>query len=168
MLWLYSSNLRDNVRPELLSVFDRYSDTMLDKNPNTDFPQSGKMKTEGYYEEAYVRCLKCYSLWTANTAVKRCKGIIRRATEALDRHHFGGKLPGDSEPMVASWSLNASRGLEMTMSVKTRRLPQRVNFKRETLVVVFVYLQCYTYTFFVSFLFFPSLSFSACEKGRLP
>ncbi len=40
--------MRENVRPELLDVFDRYTETMFEV-ADEDVCQNGKLKTEGYF-----------------------------------------------------------------------------------------------------------------------
>ncbi len=133
MIWMKHKELRDNVDPELLDVYDRHKDEFFEIK-DSPVTQTGKLKLEGLFDEAYVRCLKCYSLWSGDESLKRCKGISRRSTEKLARTDFHTDRLDDPEPKIANWKLGATRGLEMAMSVETRRLPQKVNYKRRCLV----------------------------------
>lgn len=127
--------LRDNVRPELRPVFDLHAKALFE-NMDEDVCQNGKQKLEGVYRGGYFRSTKVYRLLDsigAGDDILRCKGTPRSVIRALEPRHFDVRCKDESE-MVAAWALRAQPTLDMGLSVQTRRLPIRINFKRHVIV----------------------------------
>ncbi len=95
-------------------------------------PREEKEKEEGEEEK-----LRAITTEAADTTVK-CKGIPRISRSVLAREHFNleGVAEGGKPPCVltAAWRLGSTGGLEMGLSVQSRRIPASVNFKRFTFV----------------------------------
>ena len=156
-MWLHHPNLRDNVRQEMLPVFDRYFPSMVE-DMEQDVAQNGRLKYEGSFKQAFFRTIKMYSLVAPPDAESksqvRAKGIPAVAAKQLGMQHFNPSptVRGEGgDEIVSAWGLRSTAGLEMSLSVHTRKLPGRVNFKRKALVIP---LQTHEYEVLLICLFF--------------
>ena len=146
MIFVRHRKFEDNLRPEFLRLFERHRNAVLE-DADSPWAQNNRLKLEGVFGGSLFTTLKCYTLLPLEEEgeheeeVKKTKGIGRVPREKMNRALFSLPPPGadaseDSRPLTASWVLRATRGLTMTMHVRTARLPNPTNFKRFCVVTL--------------------------------
>ncbi len=148
MWFVRHRRLEDNVRREFLPLFERYRNAILE-DEDSPWAQNNRLKLEGVFGGSLFTTLKCYTLLPleeneGDEPVKKTKGIGRVPREKMTPAHFLLPAPSrddnaaaaaqDERPLTASWVLRATRGLTMTMHVRSARLPNPNNFKRYCVV----------------------------------
>jgi hypothetical protein len=123
---------------EALLAFDRFRDRMF-ADPSSELPQNGKMVLEGRHRSGYFQNIKSYflrPLRPTDRDIVKCKGVPGLIRRRMTRDHFAVKDEEEEEEerMTASWQLGPTAGREIVLSVRSRRLPGCVNYKRFSLV----------------------------------
>lgn len=125
----------DNVRPSMRAFYERTrEDIFVDEQ--SAHTQAGKMKLEGVYKGGLFRTVKSYMLLDSEDRVEiKCKAIGNVAKRQLEARHFLPPTEGEEEDVISFWRLGGIPGEsgELGMNVSGKKLPSRVNFKRNTL-----------------------------------
>ena len=139
MLFLAREKLEDCVPKELRPVWKRHAGRMFE-DENNPGPQNGRLEVEGVFRGGFLRTIKCYRLIPLEDGedgqVLRFRSVPRKLAEKLPAATFRAEPPPEGEEEIAtSWRLGPTPTFEMALSMSSRSLGTRINYKRFSMVV---------------------------------
>lgn len=129
VFWLAEKELRDCVRPELLSKFDEEKKFIFeDFAPAGQLPHS-RLKLEGSFRRGWFRSMKSYYLANDDEKpVLRAKGVTRLVQSSLSEKHF--EINEKDQFYFTNYALRPAPSNEMTLGKYTRKNATCLNYKR--------------------------------------